>query len=37
MISEENAAVLALIEALQSDAVREFIETTYNGSVVAMF
>lgn len=35
--SEENAAVLALIEALQSDAVREFIETTYNGSVVAMF
>ncbi|MBR5792801.1 MAG: MetQ/NlpA family ABC transporter substrate-binding protein, partial [Ruminiclostridium sp.] len=25
--SEENAAVLALIEALQSDAVREFIET----------
>lgn len=35
--NEENAAVLALIEALQSDAVREFIETTYNGSVVAMF
>ena len=35
--SEENAAVLALIEALQSDAVREFIETTYAGSVVAMF
>ena len=35
--SEENAAVLALIEALQSDAVREFIETTYSGSVVAMF
>lgn len=35
--SEENAAVLALIEALQSDAVREFIDTTYAGSVVAMF
>lgn len=35
--NEENAAVQALIEALQSDAVREFIETTYNGSVVAMF
>ena len=35
--NDENAAVLALIEALQSDAVREFIETTYNGSVVAMF
>ena len=35
--NEENAAVLALIEALQSDAVREFIETTYTGSVVAMF
>ena len=35
--SEENAADLALIEALQSDAVREFIETTYAGSVVAMF
>ena len=35
--NEENAAVLALIEALQSDAVREFIETTYAGSVVAMF
>ena len=35
--NEENAAVLALIEALQSDAVRSFIETTYAGSVVAMF
>ena len=35
--NEENATVLALIEALQSDAVREFIETTYAGSVVAMF
>lgn len=35
--NEENAAVQALVEALQSDAVREFIETTYNGSVVAMF
>ena len=35
--NEENAAVLALIEALQTDAVRTFIETTYAGSVVAMF
>ena len=35
--NEENPAVLALIEALQSDAVREYINATYSGAVVPMF
>lgn len=35
--NENNEAIQALIAALQSDAVKEFIETTYSGSVVAMF
>ena len=34
---ENNEAVLALIEAIQSDAVRDFINETYSGSVVPMF
>ena len=32
--SEENPAVVALVEALHSDAIQEFINTTYNGSVL---
>lgn len=35
--NEDNANVKALIEALQSEAVREFIEETYEGAVVAIF
>lgn len=35
--SEDSPAVQALIKALQSDAVREFINTTYSGAVVPMF
>lgn len=35
--NEDNANVQALIEALQSEAVREFIEETYEGAVVAIF
>ena len=35
--SENNEAILALVEALQSDAVREYINNTYSGSVVPMF
>ncbi len=35
--NEEGPAIKALIEALQSDAVREFINATYDGAVVAMF
>lgn len=35
--NEQNPAILALIDALNSDAVREFIDATYSGSVVAMF
>ena len=35
--NENNEAIKALVAALQSDEVREFIETTYNGSVVPMF
>ena len=34
---EEDPAVLALVEALQSDAVREFINSAYSGAVVPMF
>ena len=35
--SEENEGVQALVKALQSEAVREFIETTYEGAVVPLF
>ena len=35
--SENNEAILALVEALQSDAVREYINNTYSGAVVPMF
>ena len=35
--SEQNPAVLALIEALHSDEVRAFIETEYAGAVVPAF
>jgi D-methionine transport system substrate-binding protein len=32
--NEENPAVVALVEALHSDAIQDFINTTYNGSVL---
>jgi D-methionine transport system substrate-binding protein len=35
--SEEDEAILALIDALQSDEVRTFIEETYGGAVVPTF
>lgn len=35
--NEENAAVKALIEALQSDKVKAYIEENYEGAVVAIF
>ena len=35
--NENNEAIKALVAALQSDEIREFIETNYNGSVVPMF
>ena len=35
--NENNEAIQALVAALQSDEIREFIETTYEGSVVPMF
>ena len=35
--NEENEGVLALIEALKSEEVRQFIEETYEGAVVPMF
>ena len=35
--NEKNEAILALIKALQSDAVREFIVNTYDGAVVPLF
>ena len=35
--NENNEAIQALGAALQSDEIREFIETTYEGSVVPMF
>lgn len=35
--NENNEAVAALIEALKSDAVRTYINDTYQGSVVPMF
>lgn len=36
--AEENSAkIQALVKVLQSDAVKEYIEKTYNGAVVAIF
>ena len=35
--SENNEAVKALVKALQSDEVRTFIESTYDGAVVPLF
>lgn len=35
--NEENAAIVALVKALQSDAVRDFINETYQGAVVPAF
>lgn len=35
--NENNEAVLALIDALKSDAVRDFINETYDGAVVPVF
>ena len=35
--NEESEKTLALVKALQSDAVKKFIEETYNGAVVAIF
>lgn len=34
---ESSAKIQALIKALQSDAVKQYIENTYNGAVVAIF
>ena len=34
---EKTDAILALLSALQSDAVKEFIESTYEGAVVPIF
>ena len=35
--NEDNAAIKALIEALHSDTVRDFIEEKYEGAVVPAF
>lgn len=35
--NENSEKIVALINALQSDAVKAFIEATYNGAVVAIF
>lgn len=35
--NEENEGIQALIQCLTSDAIRDFINETYSGSVVAMF
>ena len=35
--NENNEAVQALVKALQSDKVRDYIEETYGGAVVALF
>ncbi|NLW65324.1 MAG: ABC transporter substrate-binding protein [Clostridiales bacterium] len=35
--NENDPAILALVEALKSDKVRDFINDTYNGAVVPMF
>ena len=34
---ESSAKIQALVKALQSDAVKDYIEKTYNGAVVAIF
>lgn len=35
--NENNEAILALVEALKSDAVKTFIEETYEGAVIPLF
>ena len=35
--NENNAAVLALVEALKSDAVRDYINDTFQGNVLPIF
>lgn len=35
--NEDNAAIQALVEALHSDTVRDFIDSTYSGAVVPLF
>ena len=35
--NEENPAVLALVDALHSDTIRNFITETYDGAVVPAF
>lgn len=35
--NENNEAILALVEALKSDAVKAFIEETYEGAVIPLF
>ena len=35
--NENNEAIQALVKALQSDKVRDYIEETYGGAVVALF
>lgn len=35
--NEQNPAVLALVEALQTDAVRDYINTTYQNNVLPIF
>ena len=35
--NEENEAIKALVEALQSDEIKQFMEETYNGAVIPMF
>ena len=35
--NEQNPAILKLVAALQSDAVRDYINNTYNGAVVPVF
>ena len=35
--NEENEAIKALVEALQSDEVKQYMEETYNGAVIPMF
>ena len=34
---ENDPAILALVKALQSDAVRDYINATYGGAVVPIF
>ena len=35
--NEDNAAVQALVKALQSQEVKTFVENTYDGAVVTVF